>query len=290
MEFNLFMTDNADYCVCKNGTIYSKYNLKVPLSTSIIEGFNKVRYTVGTGQKRITKYFRVDYLVASTYLCNPHGYRYINHKDGNNLNDNLDNLEWKQYCVDEPAKVIEGYNNKYIVTSSGKVFNNFTGKELKPKIVLGGYKAIALRVYENNKSRQTGYKIHRLVAEAFIPNPKKLPVVNHIDGNKLNNDVSNLEWCTFKDNTLHAIRTGLINTYFNKHNGQCIIDLIEKYGYNYSDISKLTGINRHTIAWFYQRGYKSYNLTSNNIHVKKHSIKNELPEDFINRYKDILIG
>lgn len=51
--------------------------------------------------------------------------------------------------------------------------------------------------------------VHRLVAETFIPNPKKLPQVNHLDGNTLNNHVSNLEWCDAYDNLMHAIRTGL---------------------------------------------------------------------------------
>ena len=54
-----------------------------------------------------------------------------------------------------------------------------------------------------------GYSVHRLVATAFIPNPKRLPQVNHLDGNKLNNHVANLEWCDAYDNVMHAIRTGL---------------------------------------------------------------------------------
>lgn len=67
-----------------------------------------------------------------------------------------------------------------------------------------GYKSVRL-----SKQTRRQKQVHRLVAEAFIPNPMNLPIVNHLDGDKHNNCVSNLEWCTNRQNVLHAIKFGL---------------------------------------------------------------------------------
>lgn len=286
MEYNLFMTEYTDYYVSKDGIVFSKHNINKPLRTEVVEGYNKVLYSLGTGDKRIIKWFRVDYLVASTFLSNPHGFRFINHKDGDLLNDHVNNLEWKQFCVDEPARIIEGFNNKYIITSSGKVYNNFTGKEMKQKNTLG-YKAVALRVFDGERSIQKLFKIHRLVAEYFIPNPKHLPMVNHINGNKEDNRVENLEWCSNQENTIHAYRTQLHSTAINLSNGQMVIDLIEQFDYNYADVAKLLGLKRSAVAHFYQRGYKTFGFKTRNRFIPKHSKKLPLTEEFINKYKNL---
>jgi hypothetical protein len=65
--------------------------------------------------------------------------------------------------------------------------------------------------------KQKNCRVNRLVAQVFIPNPKQLPEVNHIDGNKDNNHVSNLEWCDRSQNMKHAIRTGLANPKLHAH-------------------------------------------------------------------------
>lgn len=87
--------------------------------------------------------------------------------------------------------------NDYIINEQGDVFNKHTGHKLKPQLNGKGY----LRVNIGGKL----YFIHRLVAEKYIPNPENLPQVNHEDGNKLNNRVDNLKWCTNLENRKHAI-------------------------------------------------------------------------------------
>lgn len=93
-------------------------------------------------------------------------------------------------------KWIFGYKNLYKISNTGKVKSIRNNKILKPSISQGYYFVIL------QKNGQKKFKqVHRLVAKAFIPNPKRYPVINHKDENKLNNKVSNLEWCTIKYNT-----------------------------------------------------------------------------------------
>lgn len=86
-------------------------------------------------------------------------------------------------------------------------------KILKPSMDNLGYLQVQIRKPEGYNTRN-GYKtkrIHQLVAKAFIPNPNNYPVINHIDGNKSNNNVDNLEWCSHKYNVQHAFENGLHN-------------------------------------------------------------------------------
>lgn len=105
-------------------------------------------------------------------------------------------------------KEIARLGGKYSITSDGKLYSNISNKYLKQQINKGYY-YVSLRL-DGRTGKCTTVKVHRLVAEAFIPNPDNKPYVNHIDGNKQNNNVSNLEWCTPKENTQHAKDTGLM--------------------------------------------------------------------------------
>lgn len=104
-------------------------------------------------------------------------------------------------------KPIEGTNGMYEVSNTGKVrslYGEGRIRELKPWNN-GGYKRVNLSIDRKKINRL----VHRLVAEAFIPNPEHKAEVNHIDGDKHNNCVDNLEWTTHYENVDHADRTGL---------------------------------------------------------------------------------
>ena len=98
---------------------------------------------------------------------------------------------------------IEGFPD-YLITSHGRVFSLKYGKmrELKSQINRYGY----LSVLFSKNGKQYRKTIHRLVAQAFIPNPENKPEINHIDEDKTNNHVSNLEWMTHKENVNHGTR------------------------------------------------------------------------------------
>ena len=97
---------------------------------------------------------------------------------------------------------------EYFVSEKGKIFsfkNKINMIELVLEIQNNGY--VYVNLYKNGKRKHA--RVHRLVAEAFIENPGSKPVVNHKDGNKQNNDVSNLEWVTHKENCIHCHKNKL---------------------------------------------------------------------------------
>ena len=102
---------------------------------------------------------------------------------------------------------IEGFEGLYQVSNTGQVRSLGNNRSRKTKILKQyinnkGYKQVGLR--KNGKCKK--YLVHRLVAQAFIPNPNNYPIINHKDENPSNNAVWNLEWCTYKHNINYGTR------------------------------------------------------------------------------------
>jgi len=131
--------------------------------------------------------------------------------------------------------------NFTITTVDGRT-RSIKGRILKLQVYTNGYKVVSI-----NQAKKTIYShpacVHRIVATTFIPNPENKRTVNHIDGNKLNNHVSNLEWCTSSENNYHAFRTGLKKGYVS----QKAINLLIK---RTSKPVRVTNGNSNTIMKF----------------------------------------
>ena len=100
----------------------------------------------------------------------------------------------------ENWKDIKDYEGLYQVSNLGRVRNIKLNNQLKPSINTNGYYRVSLR--KNGKDQ--GFKVHRLVAIHFIDNPLNNPVINHINGDKSDNTMNNLEWVTYRENSCHG--------------------------------------------------------------------------------------
>jgi len=157
----------------------------------------------------------------------------------------------------------KGIVTDYEISDTGEVRSLKTNKLLS-QINSKGYRKVTLSIYDPahpNQTKQEREKIifvHRLVAETFIPNPENKPVVNHIDGNKANNNVSNLEWCTQKENMIHAFKyldIGRANQQGENNNAHVysanqiheLCALLENGFTNIKELHDMTGIGEGTI-------------------------------------------
>ena len=134
------------------------------------------------------------------------------------------------------------YREQFAVSNQGTVINLKTCKKLTPSINYNGYVYVDLR----GEGWRENKRYHRLLAELFIPNPKNLPQINHIDGDKTNNDLGNLEWCDNSYNNLNK-HYKLQKTFSAKEKEQMKKDyselpmpkLCKKYKTDYKTIRKI---------------------------------------------------
>jgi hypothetical protein len=177
---------------------------------------------------------------------------------------------------------IEIFNNCYLLTQDGEVYsliNNAGNRRntpylLKTPIGRGNYKQVKLFVPTPEGKKYICITVHRLVATHFLPNPESKPEVNHINGNKLDNRLCNLEWVTKSENAIHAYKLGLrspnlsaLGRMNEKHSGSVPINkltldgvFIQRYpsmaqakreGYSQGNISSVLNGTRKT-----HKGYK----------------------------------
>lgn len=134
-----------------------------------------------------------------------------------------------EYNKDEIWKDIPEYEGVYQVSNLGRIrsldreitYANrktglYKGRIMKLKMSKYGYVVFHFSVDNKKKA----ISVHRLVAETFIPNPDNKPCVNHIDCNRANNKVSNLEWCTHKENVQHSIKCGTFGGFRKRERGK----------------------------------------------------------------------
>lgn len=169
------------------------------------------------------------------------------------------NNEWKP---------VVGYEGFYEISDNGEIKSLIKNRLLKPCIHKKGYLVVTLTKGNAHKH----YYVHRLVAAAFIPNIDNKEQVNHIDGNKHNNCVENLEWCNDAENRMHAYKNGLRKMEELIEVEMVSIDgnFIDKFP-SISEASRRTGINIGNISRCCNGGCK----TAGGYIFKRSEVRND---------------
>lgn len=155
----------------------------------------------------------------------------------------------------EVWKDIKGYEGLYEISNLGRVKSlmGWNGHKYfqREKILIctnqkvtDKYSRSVVKLFNGKTKRD--YKVHRLVAKAFIPNPNGYDIINHKDGNPLNNRVENLEWCNQKYNIEHSITNENIVNRINTIDRETMVDLLNN-NFNYDEIAEILGVSKGTV-------------------------------------------
>lgn len=282
------------YKISNFGSIYDKIKNIIVISYKSACGYHINLYYNGK-----QKYVLIHTLVAKYFVDNPHNLKYVAHIDKNKFNNKADNLKWISYSEINNEKIvnkknnfrlssinilkskifelwlpINGFNN-YLISCLGRIMSRVTGN-INKQTINQGYYHITLSKSIGNKKIQRQFKIHILVAKTFVynSNPNKNIVVDHINGNRLDNNAENLRWVTYKENSQSFVK------HFRKHVREILqydlnMNLIKEWAnmreitqtYNYGRNNIYHSINFSTIAYGYIWKFK------NKIEKKKIELK-----------------
>lgn len=159
--------------------------------------------------------------------------------------------------MEEIFKQVPDYE-LYLCSNYGRVFSIKSEKFLKPTPDKDGYLQVAF--HKNGKEKKA--KVHRVVAELFIPNPDNKREVNHVNGIKSDNRADNLEWCTRSENAIHAYKTGLMKSGEERYNAKLTAaQVLEIRAGNLTtvELAKKFNVDGATISYI-QRGKKYKNV------------------------------
>lgn len=243
----------TNYSVKDGGTIWNlKLNKEVKGTTARNE-YLSVQLTINGKRKSIMAHR----LVAEYFCENPHNYNIVHHKDGNCYNNRAENLEWvstkennqsynkkaprapkKREKIEDLSSFIPlPFNTNYGINKEGIIVNFLNHLQLTGN-TRNGYKRIT---YDNHV-----YSIHRLVYETFVGKIPKGMVVDHIDGNRANNALTNLRLITQSENMFHAMEQG--------HKCQTPVLQFDKEGNllneykNITEAARFTSVSREAIT------------------------------------------
>lgn len=217
------------YLIRDNGTVWSEIRNRELKGTLQRNEYHTIYLSFNGEQYN----FMLHRLVAEYFCDNPNNYTIVHHKDGNPHNNQASNLEWvnskinnatenKKPSKEKPASKIAdltknwiklSFNENYVINTDGEVANLKTGL-----IVRGSERNGYLRITIRNKQ----YSIHRLMWETFNGSIPEGYYIDHIDGNKSNNSLSNLRLVTQSDNMKNAMKNG--------HKGQISVLQYDKKG------------------------------------------------------------
>lgn len=222
MKKIIINNEETDYSIDKEGKVFSNKTNKFLLGSVYNTGYRMVRLTIGKNKKS----YAIHRLVAEAFLPNPNKLDIVNHKDGNKLNNRVENLEWvsqsqnrihaiqnkisqlatgKRNKINKEELVLSNWkkykNTNYLVSNDGKVYNQKTKILLKETPNKAGYIRYTLRIDNKNYTKLA----HSLVIETWLDvKLTSSDIINHIDGNKTNNSLQNLEISNKKENALHS--------------------------------------------------------------------------------------